>query len=456
MSNRSARQHPHRASIGVGHVLRVGRYARRSRDWELWTLRRGLLAYVLTVQAAAIGTTFALVSHQRVDSVDLTMLAGIIALGIVKEEMTRHVERMRRRFSDTPHQNMTSVWTLAAALVLPPGLAVVVVAVLYAHLWLRTWHPVRTVRVWKLVFSASAVTLSCYTATGIRQLIGPAALADGAGETVALLIVAILVYSVVNLGLVAGAIAMLTTERTARRLLGTIDDVILEYATLALGAVAAICLLRSPWVVVLLIPALFALHRVVLIRQLQEAASTDSKTGLLNATAWQSLAKREFDRAARDRTGFGVLMLDLDHFKHVNDTHGHMVGDQVLVAVAARLTQEMRDYDLLGRFGGEEFTVLCPELAATELAGVGERIRRAVEHVVVPVNDTGAAVVRPTISVGAAHFPESGGRLEDVMLAADNALFAAKDGGRNRVEVLRPHAARRVAQDSSGDPSSSA
>jgi diguanylate cyclase (GGDEF)-like protein len=419
----------------------------------LWSLRPALLAYVLAVQLAALASTFVLVSAHHIGQRDLVLLAVLIAGGVLKEEMTRHVERMRRRFSDTPHQNMTSVWTLAGALVLPPGLVAVVVATLYAYLWLRTWHPVRSVRVWKLVFSVSAVTISCYTATGIRQLIEPGALADGGLQTVAWLVVAIVAYSVVNLGLVAGAIALMTTERTARRLLGTLDDGVLEYATLALGAIAAILLVHTPWVVVLLVPVLYALHRIVLIRQLEEAASTDSKTGVLNATAWQTLARREFERALRDRTGFGILMLDLDHFKHINDSHGYAVGDRVLVAVAECLAREVRDYDLLGRFRGEEFMILCPELDAADLAGVGERVRGAVEALVVPVGETGDATIRLTISVGAAHFPETGNDLEDVLLAADNALFAAKDSGRNRVEVLGLTANQHVVQDSTGDSS---
>lgn len=457
MSDRPARRRHHVASIRLGRMIRLGRFARRSRDrWEIGSLRRSLLFYVLTVEVIALIVTAALLSGQQVGLGDLTMLGGIIALGIAKEELTRQVERMRRRFSDTPHLNMTSVWTFAGALVLPPGLSAVVVVALYTHLWLRTWHPVRSVRPWKSVFSASAVILSCHTATGIQQFIGRDELADATElHTVTLLAVAIVLYSAVNLGLVAGAIAMMTSERTARRLFGTGGDLLLEYATLAMGAMAAMFLLHAPWAVVLFIPVLLVLHRSVLIRQLEEAASTDSKTGLLNATAWQALAKGEIERAKRDGTGLAVLMLDLDHFKHINDTHGHFIGDQVLVAVADKLKREMREYDLLGRFGGEEFVVLCPETSATDLPQLGERVRRAVAQVTVEVDDRTESVARPTASVGAAHFPESGSDLEAVLLAADNALFAAKDGGRNRVEILRPHADE-AGQDSSGASSSSA
>ena len=124
-----------------GDMVRATRRRRRAGDgWELWSLRRPLLAYVLTVQVTALIVTILLVSSQRIELADLAILAGIVALGITKEELTRGVERMRRRFSDTPYQNMTSVWTLSAALVLPAGMAAVVVVALYTHLGIRTWR----------------------------------------------------------------------------------------------------------------------------------------------------------------------------------------------------------------------------------------------------------------------------------------------------------------------------
>jgi diguanylate cyclase (GGDEF)-like protein len=436
--------------LGPRLGFHLGRPARRSRDWELWTLRPAVLTYVLAVQVLALGSTIMLLTRQSIRPDDLAMLSGLTALGVVKEEMTRRVEQARRRYSDTPHQNMTSVWTFAAALVLPAGLVAVLVAILYAHLWFRTWHTVRNVRPWKLIFSASAVTLSCHTATAIQQVTGPSSLAEpDAWQTAALLTLAIVAYSAVNLGLVSGAIALLTTERAARtprRLFGTLGDILLEYATLAMGAIAAIILIRSPWAVILLLPVLLVLHRSVLVRELEDAASTDAKTGLLNATAWKALATSEYQRCVRDGTEWGILMLDLDHFKRINDTHGHRAGDQVLRAVADQLAAQMREYDLLGRYGGEEFVAFCSELTAHDLTELGERLRHAVEQLEVSVTDTDAGdpnaacgrIVRPTISVGAAHYPDSGADLEEVQLAADTALFAAKDAGRNTVEVLRP------------------
>jgi diguanylate cyclase (GGDEF)-like protein len=429
---------------------RVTRRRRRASDrWQVWSLRRPLLAYVLAVQAAALIVTMWLAFSQRVTLADVTMFTGIVALGILKEELTRHVERTRRRFSDTPYQNMTSVWTLAGALVLPTALAALVVTVLYGHLWFRTWRRIRTVRPWKVLFSGSTVVLSCHAATGISHLIGRSTLADASTpRTVALLLLAVLVYSIVNLGLVAGAYALMTAERTARRLLGTIHDAMLEYATLAMGALAAILLLRSPLVVIFLIPVLVVLHNIVLIRQLQEATSIDPKTGLLNTAAWLALARQEFHRTRRDGAALGLLKIDVDHLTDVNDQYGDQLGDTVLHAVADTIKDEIRQEDLVGRYH-EKFVVLCAELTTDELSDVGERVRAAVARMNVP------AVATVTVSVGLAHYPGSAGNLDELLVAAGIALFAAKDAGRNQV-AMRLDRRHEPAQDSSGGDSSSA
>jgi diguanylate cyclase (GGDEF)-like protein len=401
----------------------------------LRNLRRIVRAYLLLLPLVAIGATVALQGHQRVSMHDLSLLLGIVAFGIVEQEMTRNVERLRRRLSEAPHQSVSAVWALPTALALPPCLVAAVVTVLHAHQWIRSWRLVNGTQPIGLIFNAAVVTLSCLSATAIKHAFGPAALTDGAWQAIAALGAAILAYAAVSLTLVAAAIVMVTTRCDAHRLVGATDDLLLESVSLALSAVATILFLRSPWVVLLLVPALSALHRIVLFRQLQEAVATDAKTGLLDATAWRGLARKEFERAARKGNGIGVLMLDLDHFKQVNDTHGHLTGDDVLVAVAQQLDAEMREYDLLGRFGGEEFVVLCPALDEAELPEVGERLREAVERVSVPVGGTDTIMVRPTVSVGAAQYPNTGPLLEDVMSAADRALYLAKRRGRNRLEI---------------------
>jgi diguanylate cyclase (GGDEF)-like protein len=180
----------------------------------------------------------------------------------------------------------------------------------------------------------------------------------------------------------------------------------------------------------------------VLVRHLQEVASTDSKTGLLNAAAWEDRAGRVLERAQRSRLGAALLILDLDHFKQVNDRHGHLAGDKVLASVAAALRAEVRDNDLVGRFGGEEFVIMLPghegmAYDRDEVAAVAERIRRRIDELGVEIAtpDGPLSVKDLSVSVGGATYPQDAGDLNRLLEVADSALFAAKRAGRNAVRV---------------------
>ena len=387
------------------------------------------------MELAAVALTGVLATASPVDAGAMTTLAVIIGLGIALGEATRHVERVRRRFTDTPHVNLTSVWTFSAALVLPPVLTPIVIVAIYLHLFWRSWYRVRSVHPYRLVFTSSTVILAAYVAWTIRHLLAPADVADWRGPGAVLaIVVALVLYSATNSGLVATAIALHDREWDTRRALGTVKETALEYGTLGLGAITALLLSFSPAWAVMIVPALLVLHRSVLMRQLEEAASTDQKTGLTNATAWTNLASAEIQRAARDGTCVGVLMIDLDHFKQVNDAHGHLVGDRVLQAVAEALSAAARRYDVVGRWGGEEFVILCPEVTKDTLRDIAERIRERVRELRVPLDDT--VVEGLTVSIGIALYPEFGPELQDVLLAADDALFVAKDSGRNQVQTI--------------------
>ena len=178
-------------------------------------------------------------------------------------------------------------------------------------------------------------------------------------------------------------------------MLGRGDDAVLEFATLSMGALTAGAMATfGPAYAVLVLPPLIILHRAVLVRQLEEEANTDSKTGLLNAAAWDIEADRAVRRIERLEGNATVLVLDLDNFKQVNDEHGHLVGDQVLVAVAEAIRDVVRDDDLVGRFGGEEFVVLLPapdgDPGRVGAEAVANRIRRRIEELRIEV----ATVVR--------------------------------------------------------------
>jgi diguanylate cyclase (GGDEF)-like protein len=156
---------------------------------------------------------------------------------------------------------------------------------------------------------------------------------------------------------------------------------------------------------------------------------------VLNAGAWQGEATLAVDRARRRRECLAVLLADVDYFKRVNDTHGHLTGDAVLRTLAAEMRQQVRESDLVGRFGGEEFAILLSGTTATEAYLVAERIRRGVGVVRVLTKDM---IVGVTVSIGVAVLGSHGGDLAELLEAADVALYRAKRAGRDRVCLAHP------------------
>jgi diguanylate cyclase (GGDEF)-like protein len=196
----------------------------------------------------------------------------------------------------------------------------------------------------------------------------------------------------------------------------------------------------SPFMALAALPLVALLHRSFRHAQLVDASRIDAKTGLLNAGTWLREARLETARAARTRTPLAVAIADVDHFKNVNDTFGHLTGDAVLAAIASALRALLREGDLTGRFGGEEFAILLPGTDATEAQQITERVREKISRIVTPVSDGtgghgagGDDPLRVTISIGVASLGSSRLDLEELLAAADHALYQAKETGRNRV-----------------------
>jgi eukaryotic-like serine/threonine-protein kinase len=175
---------------------------------------------------------------------------------------------------------------------------------------------------------------------------------------------------------------------------------------------------------------MIAYENARLFKEVERLALTDGLTGLLNRRHFFQLADRELAVARRRRSTLTALMLDVDHFKQVNDRYGHPVGDQVIVAVARRLAAATRKTDLLGRYGGEEFVILLPDTAADGARILAERVRAGLaDH---PV-DTDAGPLRVTASIGLADGVPDDTEPGTLLARADEALYRAKQAGRNRV-----------------------
>lgn len=186
--------------------------------------------------------------------------------------------------------------------------------------------------------------------------------------------------------------------------------------------------------------------------ELKHKAEIDPLTAAYNRRAGDALLAQAWERSLAERKPFSLLFVDLDHFKRVNDQHGHAVGDDCLRRAAAALRHEIRADDVLVRYGGEEFLVVLPGLGAEPAVHLGERVREAILALRV---DSGEAKVRFSVSIGVASRLPGEDQVQDLVARADRALYAAKRSGRNQVHLASQAVAGRDGTDRGSDPSSS-
>ncbi len=173
-----------------------------------------------------------------------------------------------------------------------------------------------------------------------------------------------------------------------------------------------------------------ALRRLKLYKDIETLAITDGLTGVYTRRYFSERFEEEIKRAAIHKTQLAFLMVDADHFKAINDQHGHLAGDQVLKEITRIIQENVRTIDIVGRFGGEEFCVVLPETDLEGASLVAERIRKSTQKRVIKAYDS---TLHVTLSIGLANFPADGKLLEELMDKADWALYRAKSQGRNCV-----------------------
>jgi diguanylate cyclase (GGDEF)-like protein len=179
-----------------------------------------------------------------------------------------------------------------------------------------------------------------------------------------------------------------------------------------------------------------AIANAKLYQEVEQLAILDSLVGIYNRRHWFELTAREFYRAVRYQKPLSLILLDIDHFKQVNDTYGHPLGDEVLRSLSRICEKNIRTADLVGRYGGEEFLVVLPETDEVEAVQIAERLRLATEEMRVASKNEDVQV---TISLGVATLvAEIDTNLEQLVKRADEALYQAKNSGRNRVVLSDP------------------
>lgn len=411
-----------------------GRLWRTVRHWPLWLQSGPVLIVVFIVEFLAVALTVATAARFPIDRSDWIVLVLLAVGSMVHLEAARGIERVRETMrAEAPYVDLKSVWSFAGVLLLPLPLAVALVVLTWTHLRWRVAHT----PIFRWVYSAATVVLATHAASAVLQVGLPPGTYPGlpAGwHGLSIVVLAGLTRWFVNHWSVVVVILLSSPQTAGRSALGSAGGLAIEAAALCLGGVTALVMAREPWYVLLIMPPLLLLHRSLLLHHYELAARTDDKTGLANALHWTEMARRELARAARDNVTLGILMVDLDHFKRVNDTHGHLAGDAVLKAVADALRRESRDYDVAGRFGGEEFVLLLPGINTENLLTRAERLRDRIHDLKVHTmgNDGRVEIAGLTASIGAVTYPEGGDHLDTLLLAADSALYEAKKTGRNR------------------------
>jgi diguanylate cyclase (GGDEF)-like protein len=422
--------------LGAGQHVRER--LRAVRSWPVWDHPRWLVVYIVTVVAAFLAAIAVTAVHASVSRAGLLLFCGLLLCSAATVELTR---RAGENSGLTSH--IFGVWELPVAILLSPVLALVA-PVLRVFL---TQVRVRKMPVHRRVFTAAVIGLSCGAASLVFHAIGPVLnlapkpVLHGSWWVLAVALAAISQWAV-NLGLLLPAIK---GSDPALRLRGTVmtrEVVQNDLTELCVAVLVTFAIAVSPLTIVFALPLVTLLQRSLRHGQLVAASRVDSKTGLLNAGTWEREAGAEVARAVRARLPLALALVDIDHFKAVNDAYGHLTGDKALRAIARTFRIFLREYDLVGRFGGEEFAVLLPHTMALDAYGIAERIREHLAHTPLDVADSpGQQPVKVTVSVGVAALgtnwgTRAGGQLTDLLAAADRALYQAKRAGRNQVCVI--------------------
>ncbi|MDQ2811482.1 MAG: GGDEF domain-containing protein [Actinomycetota bacterium] len=366
---------------------------------------------------------------------DLELFAGLLICSAATVELTK---RMGENLG--PVRDVYAVWELPVAMLLPLAYAPVLPVVRFT---LAQWR-ILQVPVYRRVFSAAAIGLSYVAAAfvfhGLIRLMSGAVSNPASHALTWMLIVAVgtVVQWATNQVLVWTAIkgsnpaVKLRKEQFAR------EPMYNDVTELCVAVLVTFCLANSILALVFAFPFISLLQRSFRHTQLLKDARADSKTGLLNAATWERESAAEVARAVRTRSSLAVALLDIDRFKRINDTYGHLVGDQVIKEIARTLDNALRDYDLAGRFGGEEFSLLLPQTRAVDALRIAERVRATIAGLcIIAPGASGGERVQVTVSIGVAAL-DSGSTREfpDLMAAADAALYRAKAGGRDQVQMI--------------------
>ncbi|MBO0825631.1 MAG: GGDEF domain-containing protein [Actinobacteria bacterium] len=408
------------------------------RDWQVWALNTPLRAYILinVGLAVTVASVFALRAEWNVH--DIAVYLGLLGCGFVAIEATRSVLEARGGVG----RDLQTVWYLAIAIVLAhaPAYALLAPVPLTAY---RLWR-VRRTFAYRRVFSNATISLG-YGAAAVAFHAVPTAIAGGHPGTgihvltwTAMAACCGALAWLINNGLLAGAMHLADRQTRLRDLFGNAEGMVSDAIELSLAVSLTLVVAINPVLMALALPSVVLYRRYLMTGQLAAQSRIDASTGLLNAGAWRREAEVEVFRAFRARVPLALVMVDVDHFRNVNETVGRAAGDQVLQVIAKTLSDNLRAPGLVGRFGGEEFAIMLPRTHAAEARRIAERLRDHVAAESISIEDGRHAgfMFRLTVSIGIAVLGQSRRALTELINDADTAVSEAKSSGRNRVCVV--------------------
>lgn len=403
------------------------------RDWRWWqlpALPRSYVAVVAVLAVVAIAVTAAWTDWQASDGVKFAALLCCITISVVSMPRLAYASGVLTR-------GLNGAWMVPAAILLPPVYVPMLSIPTVALAW---WFLHRGVP-HRSVFTAATLILGYGLIWWIFQVFPPsfAGATVGTGLHALTWVLAVMISYLPGSGLhhvlVTAAVKLTDSSVRIRDIGWSSQELQAGLVEINLGALLTLVMALEPQLIFMALSLVLLMRRFVIYPLLIAQSRVDAKTGLLNTRTWEVEAEAELSRAVRTRQPLSVALADIDHFKNVNDTYGHLAGDRVLKALSNALTTQSRAYDRVARFGGEEFVLLLAQTAEADAVNMAERLRGFVEDMPIPAGERpGAPVIKVTISIGVSGMKKEEPReLADLVAAADSALYKAKQAGRNRV-----------------------
>jgi len=406
------------------------------RGWAWWQLPWVLRCYVGVVPLAAAVLTCVAAARTTWSAADAWKFALLLGCSLISVAATPRVVYRQNGVT----RDFITVWVLPIAILLPPFYAMVTPIPIYVltQFWVArgvAYRRVFTVGAIALAFGGVSLLFRAFPAsfagpsigTGLHALTWAVAVAicEQVGRRGNQLLIAV--------GIKLTDPSVKFAEQELNR-----EALVADFAEFDLSILITIVVAVSAVLAIFAVPTVLLVRRFMMHGQLLAQSRIDTKTGLLNASTWEREATAEIARAVRTGVPLALALVDIDHFKSVNDTHGHLVGDKALRAVTDALRSQLRAYDLAGRFGGEEFAILLPHAREADALNVAERLRVHIASLSIPIrdNDESGPYVKVTISVGVAALDSASRELNDMLAAADAALYHAKETGRNKTHVV--------------------